>query len=113
MVWGFSIAVTFVPLLVSQWAEIDKTALGLRNCLPISFQVLVNELSRIAFIGLPWPTNIMGKRCVALKSLEILCKSCNFMTSFLKIRNEIDYGNSFHRIQYNISRTESCEYSFG
>src|SRR5690606_29430919 len=59
MVFGFSIAVTWVPL-VSQCAEITKTASGLGISLPNFAQVRENSLFSIPFIGEPCPMNNTG-----------------------------------------------------
>ena len=61
IVFGLAIVVTLV-VLVSQCADIDNIACGLGSCLPSFLQLLLNSLSSMAFIGLPWPINITGMR---------------------------------------------------
>src|SRR6185295_564237 len=59
MVFGFSMAVTWVPF-VNQWAEIQSTALGGSSSLPIFSHVALNSLSSMPFIGEPCPINRSG-----------------------------------------------------
>lgn len=59
MVFGRSIAVTYVPR-VSQCAEMHRIAAGFGSRPASCFHDLLNGLSSIAFIGLPCPTKRTG-----------------------------------------------------
>ena len=71
IVLGFSIAVIKVPL-VSQWAEIQRIAVGFGKLAPVFCQPLANSFCSIAFIGLPWPIKSNGIVAVAEKGSVIL-----------------------------------------
>jgi hypothetical protein len=65
MASGNAVAVTCVPL-VSQWAEMQRIALGLENFLANVYPNSLSPLSSMAFIGLPWAKNEAGISCSLL-----------------------------------------------
>ena len=56
-------AVTRLPR-VSQWAEMHRMAAGVGRVSATWLQTWLKELSSMAFIGLPCPTNKIGMRVV-------------------------------------------------
>src|SRR6185369_9710476 len=63
MVRGLAIAVTAVDP-INQCADTTRMPRGLPITVPMRFQALVKPLSSNVFIGLPWPINKAGIRCV-------------------------------------------------
>src|SRR5690606_2253964 len=77
IVTGFSIAVTYVPL-VSQCAEITSIAFGFSIVWDMLRKPWTNSFSSIAFIGLPWPRNNTGILEVSESSSVNLFKLLSF-----------------------------------
>src|SRR5690606_3574343 len=77
IVTGFSIAVTYVPL-VSQCAEITSIAFGFSIVWDKLRKPWTNSFSSIAFIGLPWPRNNTGILEVSESSSVNLFKLLSF-----------------------------------
>jgi hypothetical protein len=71
---GFGMAVTWTPC-VSQWAEIQRMALGKGMVFASSIHPLVNSLFSRAFIGLPWPIKRTGINSEFISTSQI--GNCN------------------------------------